>query len=62
MRARSRRKLPLLLGGLTAAALAMMVSSACAFDETKYPDWSGQWVRPRGVGTQWDQTKPSGLG
>jgi hypothetical protein len=47
---------------VTAAALTMMVSSACAFDETKYPDWSGQWVRPRGVGTQWDQTKPSGLG
>ena len=21
----------------------------------------GQWKRPRGVGTQWDQTKPSGL-
>jgi hypothetical protein len=47
---------------VTAAALAMTVSSACAFDETKYPDWSGQWMRPRGVGTQWDQTKPSGLG
>ncbi len=47
---------------VTAAALTMMVSSAGAFDETKYPDWSGQWVRPRGVGTQWDQTKPSGLG
>jgi hypothetical protein len=47
---------------VTAAALAMMVSSAVAFDETKYPDWSGQWVRPRGTGTQWDQTRPSGLG
>jgi len=46
---------------VTAAALTMMVSSAWAFDETKYPDWSGQWVRPRGTGTQWDQTKPSGL-
>ena len=31
-----------------------------AFDETKYPDWSGQWWRPRGVGFQWDQTKPPG--
>jgi len=44
------------------AALAMMVSSALAFDETKYPDWSGQWWRPRGVGFQWDQSKPPGLG
>ncbi len=46
----------------TLAALAMMVSAAAAFDETKYPDWSGQWWRPRGVGFQWDQTKPPGLG
>ena len=44
------------------AALAMTVSGAAAFDETKYPDWSGQWWRPRGVGFQWDQTKPPGLG
>ena len=39
-----------------------MVSAAAAFDETKYPDWSGQWWRPKGVGFQWDQTKPPGLG
>ncbi len=44
------------------AALAAMISGAAAFDETKYPDWSGQWRRPRGVGFQWDQTKPPGLG
>lgn len=42
-------------------ALAMAVTTAAAFDETLYPDWSAQWRRPRGVGTQWDQTKPSGL-
>jgi hypothetical protein len=40
------------------AALVMTISGAAAFDETKYPDWSGQWWRPRGVGFQWDQTKP----
>jgi hypothetical protein len=34
------------------AALAMTIASAAAFDETKYPDWSGQWWRPRGVGFQ----------
>ena len=48
--------------GAFAAALAMTIGSACAFDETRYPDWSGQWWRPRGVGFQWDQTKPPGLG
>jgi hypothetical protein len=47
---------------VTFAALAMMASGATAFDETKYPDWSGQWVRPRGVAIEWDQTKPRGLG
>jgi hypothetical protein len=45
-----------------AAALLLTFSAAVAFDETKYPDWAGQWKRPRGVGTQWDQTRPSGLG
>jgi len=43
------------------AALALMTGAACAFDATRYPDWSGQWRRPAGVGTQWDQTKRSGL-
>jgi hypothetical protein len=40
---------------------ALTIGSAAAFDDSKYPDWSGQWTRPSGVGTQWDQTKPSGL-
>jgi hypothetical protein len=43
------------------ATLVLMIGSAAAFDDSKYPDWSGQWRRPSGVGTQWDQTKPSGL-
>ena len=49
-----------------AAALAVaMLSSICgavAFEQTTYPDWSGQWTRPRGLATQWDQAKPAGLG
>jgi len=45
-----------------AVSLAFSIAGAAAFDETKYPDWSGQWVRPRGLATQWDQGKPSGLG
>lgn len=44
------------------AALTLTVAEAVAFDKSQYPDWSGQWKRPRGVGAQWDQTKPSGLG
>jgi hypothetical protein len=43
-----------------AGALLMTVTGAQAFDETRYPDWSGQWRKPQGVGNQWDQTKPPG--
>src|SRR5437870_4862326 len=43
------------------AALSLTIGAASAFDATKYPDWSGQWKRPAGVATQWDQTKKSGL-
>jgi hypothetical protein len=43
-------------------AIGMSADPAQAFDETKYPDWSGQWHRPRGVGIQWDQSKPLGRG
>jgi hypothetical protein len=44
------------------AALGLGVAGAAAFDESKYPDWAGQWKRPRGLATQWDQDKPAGLG
>ena len=40
-----------------AAALCLAVSGAQAFDESKYPNWKGQWVRIGGGG-QWDTTKP----
>ena len=43
------------------AALVVTMTGAAAHDESKYPDWDGQWKRPRGLATQWDQTKPSGL-
>jgi hypothetical protein len=42
--------------------LAFAATTAQAFDETKYPDWSGQWRRPPGVSIQWDPTKPLGRG
>src|SRR5580700_10127236 len=35
--------------------------TALAFDDSKYPDFAGQWRKPNGVTVQWDQTKPLGL-
>jgi hypothetical protein len=48
--------------GVFMAAISTMLAAALAHDESKYPDWSGQWRRPPGVGVQWDETKPIGLG
>src|SRR5580692_9363089 len=45
-----------------AAALALPMAAAQAFDESKYPDFTGQWRRPPGIGIQWDQSKPVGRG
>jgi len=38
--------------------LAVASVGAKASDETKYPDWKGQWIRLGGI--QWDPTKPLG--
>jgi hypothetical protein len=43
-----------------AAAMALSLAGAQAHDESKYPDWNGQWRRPPGVNNQWDPTKPRG--
>jgi hypothetical protein len=43
-----------------AAALALTIAGAQAFDESKYPDMQGQWARPPGTGIQWDPTKTLG--
>jgi len=49
------------IGSLAAtAAMVMALAGARAFDESKYPDWNGQWRRPPGVNNQWDPTKPRG--
>jgi hypothetical protein len=45
-----------------AAMLSLPITGAWGFDESKYPDFSGQWKRPPNVGIQWDQTKPLGRG
>jgi hypothetical protein len=44
-----------------AVALCVSMHGAWAQDEAKFPDLSGQWKRPPGIGIQWDQTKPIGL-
>ena len=45
---------------LAVAATCWTLAGAHAFDESKYPDWSGQWRL--GPPTKWDPTKPPGLG
>jgi hypothetical protein len=35
---------------------------APAQDMSRYPDWSGQWRKPAGVGNQWDLSRPPGRG
>jgi hypothetical protein len=39
------------------------IAAAHAQDLSKYPDWSGQWKKPEGIGNgPWDVTKPAGRG
>jgi hypothetical protein len=45
-----------------AAALLMTSAGAPAQDMSRYPDWSGQWKKPAGVGNQWDLSRPPGRG
>jgi hypothetical protein len=41
------------------AALSVTIGAAHAFDESKYPNLSSQWIRIGGI--QWDPAKPAGL-
>ncbi len=50
------------IAALALATTLLPAGGAWAFDEAKYPDFSGQWRRPPGIGIQWDQTKPLGRG
>ena len=52
-----------LLGILATLASALVIATAAnAQDQSKYPDWSGQWMRGPGMGVGWDPSKPPGLG
>jgi hypothetical protein len=51
------------IGAMTlAGALLATIAGAAAQDMSKYPDWSGQWRKPAGVGNQWDLSRPPGRG
>ena len=50
--------------GIIVLAAAIPIASAQAFDDSKYPDWKGQWNRLEvpGIGPSFDPTKRPGLG
>jgi hypothetical protein len=51
-----------LLGALGLTALLCAGAHAQGFDQSKYPDWHGQWLRTGpGRGNPWDPTKGMGL-
>ena len=45
---------------LGAFVMALGLADAEAFDDSKYPDWKGQWIRRPETGGQWDPNKPPG--
>ncbi len=49
-----------LIGAIALAGTLGAATAAFAFDESKYPDFSGQWRRPPGIGIQWDPTHTVG--
>jgi len=52
------------LSGIAVLATCLLLGAtgADAQDQSKYPDWSGQWTFGPGMGRGWDPTKPQGLG
>src|SRR5262245_46268515 len=50
------------IGVAVAAILVTAGVTAGAQEQSRFPDWSGQWGRGPGMGVGWDPTKPQGLG
>lgn len=54
------------VGGMraTAVAAALLAGTIAAWaqEQSRFPDWSGQWMRGPGMGTGLDPTKPQGPG
>jgi hypothetical protein len=49
-----------LIGTVALVGVLGAATAAFAFDEAKYPDFSGQWRRPPGIGIQWDPSHAFG--
>jgi hypothetical protein len=47
-----------LFGAIALAALLATTLGAQAFDESKYPDWKGQWRRAEGGPPRYDPSRP----
>jgi hypothetical protein len=45
-----------------AGVLGLFMGNARAFDESKYPNWKGQWLRGDPGPSRYDPSKPSGRG
>jgi hypothetical protein len=45
-----------------AVVLGLAMGNGRAFDESKYPNWKGQWLRGDPGGSRYDPSKPSGRG
>jgi hypothetical protein len=54
-------RIPIAVGVLALLA-GLATSAAWGFDETKYPNWKGQWVRSETGGPRYDPNKPQGRG
>jgi hypothetical protein len=49
--------------GFTGAQAQDLAQDMSKYDMSKYPDWSGQWMKPRDLGNGlWDPTKPRAKG
>src|SRR5215472_10181806 len=49
-----------LLGAAVLLGVLACAGGAFAFDDSKYPDFNGQWKRPPGIANQYDISKPQG--
>jgi hypothetical protein len=63
MRHRSMLASVAFAGATATAVVALMLPGARAHDQSRYPDWSGQWLRvPDGGPPRYDVSKPNGRG
>ena len=53
----ARSRVAHFIGALAVTVGLCVPISAHAWDETKYPNFGGQWKRPPGIGNQFDQTR-----